>query len=136
MNLLISKHQSLHFQDTVLFKDCCNLCQVKVSTSNAELADVLGDNWLLTLDLVIKLDILLDGRLDWFRAHLLASSFELLDEGFVLRVTNEAKDESIRVEDKTLVLFFELLGKLWKEREVKSWRILLGLHSVQLGLFV
>ena len=100
------------------------------------MANLFGDNWLLSLDFVIKLDISLDSRLDWLGAHLLAQSFELSDNFLEVFGSHETEDELASDEHDTLTLLLKLGSELRKEREVKGWRVMLRFDKVELGSLV
>jgi hypothetical protein len=118
----------------VFFHDLNNFFFFEFSSGDIELTYALGDNWLLTLDLKIKFNIGLLGHLDWFGAHLFAASFELLYQLLTLVTSNHAKNKALSNKNNTFLQLLELLSKLRKERKVKSGRLMLRLHVVELGV--
>lgn len=104
---------------------------LEISSSDIELTYCLCDNWLLSLDLEIELDIGLLGHLDGLAGHLFASSLELLHEVFNLVGSHHSKDVVGSNENDSFLLLFKGVSELWEEREVESWGLLLGFDVVE-----
>lgn len=77
---------------------------LKVGTSDAELADLLGDDWLLALDLEVELDVALLHSLYGLGARLLAGCFEISDKLLAVLDSNESKYKIATEVDDALAL--------------------------------
>jgi len=106
---------------------------LEVASGDVELANFLGDDWLLPLDFVVKLDVGLSGALDWLGAVFLAHGFDLCNQLLAFVVADESENELRAHKHDALALLLELLGELGQEREVKSRRLLVRLHEEQLS---
>jgi len=115
----------------VFFHDLYNLVLLEVSSSNIELTYALGDNWLLALDLEVELDILFVSHLDWLGTALLADGLDVLDNLLCLVSSQESEHVVSSHENHSFLLLLQLVSKLWQEREVKGWCLLLTLHVVE-----
>ena len=84
-------------------------------TSDVELVDSLSNDWLLTLNLEIEFDIILDGALNWLGGHAfrLAQCLQIFNKFRAGIVSNETDNESLSDEDDTAVLFLECMSELW-----------------------
>ena len=72
-------------------------------------------DWLLSLDLKVKFDIVfLVGLYGLVFAHFFAGGLYLADESILILVSNQADDEGLANEDNAAVLLFQLSGKLWE----------------------
>mgnify|MGYP001292844105 CR=1 FL=1 len=79
------------------------LLLIESGTSDVELADVFGDHWLLSFDLEVEFDIILDVGLHGLCAGSLAACLKLGDKGFAILDADKSKDKGILLVDKSAV---------------------------------